>query len=142
MSRDETIMALVRNGGGQYSGEMDYSIQSAKFDALNLADLESSRALLLELVQKVEENIEKRGGKTSLRYRIWKVVDLRYFPAFKKNYKMWPISFSYGTGYGMKKTPPLICAHGWQVGYKNGKAVYGWTLHIGEFKIKFGKTSR
>jgi len=82
-----------------------------------------------------------------------KIIDLKYFPPLRKgNYLFYPISISWGAHHfsdgewkrmkGSTGAHAFICCHGWQVGWKNGQRVYGWTLHIGMLKIMFGRRKR
>ena len=135
-SSDDMIMAIIRNGSGQYSGEIDYTYGYDKVNNLNNEDLRDVRQMLLNLVNQCDERLFKRGLKTSLSYRVSRIIDLKYFPVFKKNYHMWPISISWFKPWN---NPPYITTHGWQTGWKNGERIYGWTLHLGRLKIKFGK---
>ena len=83
-----------------------------------------------------------------------KLIDLKYFPllrTLKRDglYQYFPIRVGWGAHRilpdgsserikGRWGTHAFLCCHGWQTDWKNGKRVYGWTLHIGMLKIMFG----
>jgi hypothetical protein len=74
--------------------------------------------------------IKKEEGKVE-------VIDTSFLPIGDEYhiYRYWPIRLD----WARNTCHAFLCAHGWQTGWKCGARIYGWTLHIGALKIKFGK---
>ena len=136
MAKMTEWIKIGRNETGQYNGELDYSISHQVWNA-DLPDLYEMKTLLLNLVEKTEDYISEKNGKTSPTYKLRKIIDLRYFPLFKKNYRVFPVKFGWKNHKGSRS---FIQVHGWQTGWENGERIYGWTLHLGKLLIYFGKS--
>lgn len=141
LDTDNNIMAIGRNRSGMYSGELDYTIYSSQFEKLEDKEVGEVARLLESLTTKCYDKMFMSGIKTPLWYRMRRWADLRHFPMFKEEYRNWPISFAWCKTFKVV-SPPYISTHGWQIGWKDYNRIYGWTLHIGRLKIKFGKQGK
>ncbi len=135
---ENTIFKIGTYTSGIDAGEIGYSLRPYNLEKLNDEDLRSVITMTDDHALKFEEELKKRGHGTSLRYKLRKFIDIRYFPAFKKNYSMFPVRLGWVKG----SSHAFIAAHGWQNGWTKGKRHYGWTLHMGSLKIKFGNSRK
>lgn len=137
-SMNDVIFEIGTYDSGIDCGDVGYSFRPLNLEKLCDDDLARVVRMIDEHRLTVQRERKRRGIQTSIYYKYREIIDLRYFPLFKKGYSMAPISF----GWSRRSSHSFICAHGWQNGYLDGKRLYGWTLHIGALKIKFGKTKR
>lgn len=140
---ENIILQIGTNTSGMDAGEIDYSFRLYNLERATTEDQKRVRNMLHEHIIRCDKILQAKGEKTSLYFKIWRIIDLKYFPAFKKNYSMWPIKLGWKKQIKWKfGDQPFITAHGWQNGWNNGARVYGWTLHIGNLLIKFGRSTR
>ncbi|WP_417447215.1 hypothetical protein [Kangiella sp.] len=128
------------NESGIDEGEMDFSTGSNLFNA-SLENRIEIKRIFERLSFENEEKIAKLGGKTSFTFKVRKLVNIKgiYKSVTRKDHVMWPISFKWSEYSSAFARTSFISAHGWQIGWKNGKRLYGWTLGIGRLLILFGK---
>lgn len=140
---EKFILKIGTNTSGMDAGEVDYAFFPFNLEKTKTEDQKRVRNMLHEHIIRCDKILHEKGEKTSFYFKVWRIIDLNYFPAFKKNYSMWPIRIKWKKEIKWKfGEQPMITAHGWQNGWNNGARLYGWTFHIGNLLIIFGRSER
>lgn len=142
MDMDDIILEIGTNTSGIDCGEVDYAFRPYNLEKLKPEDIKRVRNMLFEHIIRCDKLLVDIEIKTSFVFKVWRLIDLRYFPIFKKNYSMFPIRVKLKKRLKWKfGDQPMITAHGWQNGWCDGKRHYGWTLHLGNLLVIFGRKS-